>query len=121
MKQLIVSPQAGMCNRFRTLCCALILGRISNRNVHHCWISEPPHPNDIEIVRHMRVSTWCDFFAGKPGLPKVDLHPGMPVDEVYSEWEPGDYWYERQCSAISEACPGRPDHRRTRERRFAAS
>ena len=56
----------------------------------------------------MRVSTWCDFFAGKPGLPKVDLHPGMPVDEVYSEWEPGDYWYERQCSAIRRLPQGVP-------------
>lgn len=100
MKQLIVSPQAGMCNRFRTLCCALILGRICNRTVRHCWIPEPPHPNDSENIRQMRRSTWCDFFADELALPKLDLHPGVLVNEVYSEWEPGDYWYERQCSAI---------------------
>ena len=73
----------------------------------------------------MRVSTWCDFFAGKPGLPKVDLHPGMPVDEVYSEWEPGDYWYERQCSANRRLPQGVPiiaerDERRLRLLRSTA-
>ena len=49
MKTLLVSPQAGMCNRFRVLCSAILLARLSGRKLYHCWEEEAPHAIDMEI------------------------------------------------------------------------
>ena len=100
MKCLIVSPQAGMCNRFRVLCSALLLARLSGRRLYHCWAQEAPLEADIDIVRHMRAASLSTFFLEAPGLPYRDVGAAADIDQVFSEWEPGDYWYPLQSSAI---------------------
>lgn len=99
-KALIVSPQAGMCNRFRAICAGVLLARLSGRSFYHCWMEEPAHENDISIVRQMRESTWTTFFAEDPGIPFLNIDEASRIDQVFSEWGPGEYWYPMQSSAI---------------------
>ncbi len=100
MKTLVVSPQAGMCNRFRVLCSAILLARLSGRQLYHCWEKEAPHAMDIEIIRHMKDSSLSSFFEEDTAIPFLAVNATTAIDEVFSEWGPGDFWYEPQSSAI---------------------
>ncbi len=100
MKTLLVSPQAGMCNRFRALCSAILLARLSGRNLYHCWEAEAPHGIDLEIIRDMRTSSWNTFFVEDSVLPYRAVDATTAIDQVFSEWGPGDFWYATQSSAI---------------------
>ncbi len=100
MKTLIVSPQAGMCNRFRALCSAILLARLSGRQLYHCWKKEAPHVVDIEIIQHMRDSSLSSFFLESTAIPYCSVDATSAIDQVYSEWGPGEFWYESQSSAI---------------------
>ena len=100
MKTLLVSPQAGMCNRFRVLCSAILLARLSGRKLYHCWEEEAPHVIDIEIIRDMRTSSWATFFVEDSAIPFRPVDATTAIDQVFSEWGPGDFWYATQSSAI---------------------
>jgi hypothetical protein len=100
MKTLIVSPQAGMCNRFRVLCSAILLARLSGRKLYHCWEQEAPHVIDMDIIRQMRESTWGTFFVEDSVIPFLSVDESTGIDRVFSEWGPGDFWYATQSSAI---------------------
>ncbi len=100
MKTLLVSPQAGMCNRFRVLCSAILLARLSGRKLHHCWEKEAPHVIDLEIIRGMRTSSWSTFFVEDSVIPFRAVAATTAIDQVFSEWGPGEYWYGMQSSAI---------------------
>ena len=104
MKTLIVSPQAGMCNRFRVICSAILIARLSNRKLYHSWSKELSHEADISIIRHMRESTLATFFTEDLVVPFCETDATTAVDEVFSEWEPGEYWYPMQSSAIRRCC-----------------
>jgi len=100
LKTLIISPQAGMCNRFRAICSAILLGKLTGRKIFHNWIMEPALPDDIDIIRHMRESSFTTFFKGSNVIPFISLDEQSSIDEVYSEWGSDNAWYERQSSAI---------------------
>jgi len=100
MKTLLVSPQAGMCNRFRVLCSAILLARLSGRKLHHCWEKEAPHVSDLEIVQDMRASSWSTFFVEDSVISFWMVDATTAIDQVFSEWGPGEFWYARQSSAI---------------------
>jgi len=100
MKTLLVSPQAGMCNRFRVLCSAILLARVSGRKLYHCWEKEAPHVIDLEIIRDMRTSSWNTFFVEDSEIPFRAVDATTTIDQVFSEWGPGDFWYATQSSAI---------------------
>ena len=100
MKTLLVSPQAGMCNRFRVLCSAILLARLSGRKLYHCWEEEAPHVIDLEIIRDMRTSSWDTFFVEDSAIPFRPVDATTAIDQVFSEWGPGDFWYATQSSAI---------------------
>lgn len=89
-----------MCNRFRTLCSALLIGRLSGRAVFHNWTVEPAGEGDIDIIRQMRASTFETFFEPSPAMPFRALDETSRVDVVFSEWGSGDFWFSRQSSAI---------------------
>ncbi len=89
-----------MSNRFRTLCSAILIGRLSNRGVFHNWTVEPADERDIEIVCHMRAATLDLFFKPSPAIPFLALDEASSVDAVFSEWAPGDFWFPLQSSAI---------------------
>ncbi len=100
MKRLIVSPQAGMCNRFRAICSALLLGELSGRKVYHNWTREPAHPNDIQIIRNMRAASFDDFFEPTDAIPYIAVETHSTIDAVFSEWGQNDGWFPFQSSAI---------------------
>jgi hypothetical protein len=100
LKNLIVSPQAGMCNRFRAINSTLLLAQLSERQAWHNWTREPAHPRDQRIIQHMRSTSLDDFFE-VDGIAYMELNQHSPVDAVFSEWDVTDYWYPVQCSAIS--------------------
>jgi len=100
MKILFVSPQAGMCNRFRVLCSAILLARLSGRQLYHCWEKEAPHVLDLEIIQNMRTSSWNTFFIEDSAIPFRAVDATTAIGQVFSEWGPGDFWYATQSSAI---------------------
>lgn len=100
MKTLLVSPQAGMCNRFRVLCSAVLLARMSGRKLYHCWEKEAPHTIDMEHIQHMRESSFDSFFAEDTAIPFRAVDATTAIDQVFSEWGPGDFWYATQSSAM---------------------
>jgi len=100
MKTLFVSPQAGMCNRFRVLCSAILLARLSGRQLYHCWEKQAPHAVDMEHIQHMRESSFNSFFAEDTAVPFRAVDATTAIGQVFSEWGPGDFWYATQSSAM---------------------
>lgn len=89
-----------MCNRFRAICAAMLLGRLSGRQVLHNWAAEPGFPGEDPPVARMRPRTLEDFFQPDAAIPYIELGREAAVDAVFSEWGEGECWYERQSSAI---------------------
>jgi len=100
MKTLFVSPQGGMCNRFRVLCSAILLARLSGRQLYHCWEKEAPHAIDMEHIQHMRESSFDSFFAEDTAIPFLSVDASTGINQVFSEWGPGEFWYATQSSAM---------------------
>jgi len=88
-KILVVSPQAGMCNRFRALCSGLVLGKLINRKVYLEW------PDEVNSkIKHIpNKFTYNDMF--QENILKYNSKE-FNIDCCYSEWLPGSYWYEFQ-------------------------
>jgi len=93
-----------MCNRFRVLCSAILLARLSGRKLYHCWEEETPDVIDLEIVQHMRESSWSTFFVEDVVIPFQAVNETTKIDQVFSEWAPKDFWYATQSSAIRRNC-----------------
>jgi len=89
-----------MCNRFRALCSAILLARLSGRKLFHCWEEETPLVTDMEHIQHMRESSFGSFFAEDPAIPFQAVNEATKIDQVFSEWGPKDFWYATQSSAI---------------------
>lgn len=93
-----------MCNRFRALCSGLLLASLSGRKLRHCWEEEAPHALDSELIRNMRASSFATFFVESAAIPFQVVDKTTAIDQVFSEWAPGDYWYPLQNSAIRRSC-----------------
>lgn len=92
-KKLVISPQAGMGNRFRALCTAKVLGTLIGRDVFHFWtrdnvFSEKPHVNRMKLI--------TPEYYFQFGISAFD---GSRVDICYSEWGPNDIWFPEQSTA----------------------
>lgn len=91
---LIISPQGGLGNRLRAVNSALIIAEKTRRKLLHSWL---PIRNAIQGPEHVSLLQRCefdDFFA--PNSTIVAARPDMTIDEVYSEWGPGDGWFIQQ-------------------------
>lgn len=94
-RTLIVSPQAGLANRLRAINSALILAEISERRLLHCW--HPIRPGHGQA--HINLMQQCgfeEFFLASEYISAASKDD--KVDEVISEWGPGDYWFQQQSS-----------------------
>ena len=94
-RTLIISPQAGLANRLRAINSALILAEISERRLLHCW--HPIRPGHGQA--HVNLIQQCgfeEFFLANEHISAASK--GGTVDEVISEWGPGDYWFQQQSS-----------------------
>ena len=89
---LIICPQAGFGNRIRTICGALVLANLSSRKLSHVWIPQPYFEIETSHVIQMKTSYLEDFFCVQ-GCDRI----GNATPEVcYTEWLPGDGWYNTQ-------------------------
>jgi hypothetical protein len=76
------------------------MARLSGRKLYHCWQEEEPQVIDIEIIQHMRESSFNSFFAEDAAIPFRAVDETTGIGQVFSEWGPGDFWYAAQSSAI---------------------
>lgn len=91
---LIISPTAGFGNRVRALCGAIALANLSNRKIQHCWeIDASWLPHEAPPVVHAKMNGLAAYF--QVGNCPV-ASQGIPVDICYSEWIPGEPWYQEQ-------------------------
>lgn len=93
MQKLVISPQAGLGNRLRALCSCAVFGSLIGREVLHYWVPDPikgpaEHVNEVKGLEPQDV---FDL-----GIKKFE---GDGVDVCYTEWLPGEYWYETQSTA----------------------
>jgi hypothetical protein len=93
MKKLIVSPQSGFGNRLRALCSAKVFGDRLGRKVLHYWV-EDPHMAHLSHINDMKRITPSYIFD-----LDIPLFVGERVDVCFTEWLPGDFWYESQSTA----------------------
>lgn len=98
MKSLIISPSAGMCNRLRTICSAIVLGEYLNRRIYHAWFIETdnnfiahhqPHVKDMQSI------SLDNLFITQLEMVDKDIL----VDNCYTEWLSGEYWNKYQSIA----------------------
>lgn len=94
-KVLIISPSAGMSNKFRALCSAIVLGNYLKRKVYYCWLSEE-HEN-IQHVKEIQELKLTDLFDEQYLIPEYKGE--SPIDLVYTEWLENSYWYNKQSIA----------------------
>ena len=93
---LLVSPQQGFGNRLRALNSACIIAKITNRRLYHCWVGGEIVKGQIEMINRLNATSLEDYFLVS-GVSSC-LSRDFDVDEVYSEWQPGDRWFENQSS-----------------------
>lgn len=94
---LIISPQAGMGNRFRALAAAVVLATVTGRELRHAWFPETePHLSHLPHVRAMQTLKLEQLLQAGQILP---LATDTKIDCCYSEWLPGEYWHHYQSSA----------------------
>ena len=86
-KTLIISPQAGFGNRLRALSSGIATALKENRTPYYLW-------EDFTHSHLQNLRPFTDFF--EEIIPKANLD--IEVDEVLSEWIPGDGWYSLQSS-----------------------
>ena len=95
MVKLIISPTAGMCNRFRVLSSYIAYGLRMNFEIYICWgdtVSTCIYPNQQEYMR-MQNRKFTDFFEESFPQPNVnEISPNI----IYTEWLPIDEWYKFQ-------------------------
>lgn len=89
---LVISPHAGLGNRVRSLCSALVLGEVLGRKVYHTWYDEPITSTIPRIQQLQRVG-FSSLFQ-----ELIPRWTGGQVDTCYTEWMFGDYWYDSQSS-----------------------
>jgi len=97
-KYLIISPQAGLCNRLRALCSGILVAKQTGRIPLHCWYPESGTSN-IPNVQEIKKLGFSDFFEPTEKLKLTTPNEISLVDQVLTEWIPGDYWYTFQNTA----------------------
>ena len=95
-RSLLVSPQQGFGNRLRALNSAYIIANLANRTPYHCWVGGGVVNWQVEMVNRLNATCLEDYFLVS-GMSSC-LSGDFEVDEVYSEWQTGDGWYENQSS-----------------------
>ncbi|MEI6252519.1 MAG: hypothetical protein WCP30_06920 [Mycobacteriaceae bacterium] len=93
MKKVIISPQAGFGNRLRVLANMRLIGEYLQREVYHYWVEDDLGSHALH-VQHMKSITPDYLFD--MDIPRYD---GQAPDVCYSEWLPGDFWWEQQSTA----------------------
>lgn len=91
---LVISPTAGFGNRIRTLCGAIILGKITKRKVYHLWMKNSTYYDDeMNHIKNIKKLGLIEFFDI---LDCEEFSNNKEINKCYTEWLPGTYWYKYQ-------------------------
>jgi len=95
-KILILSPTAGFGNRLRSICGALLLSYMSGRKLYVVWDKEEVNQNDIDSISNVKKTGLNDYFSE---IKDCESLKGASIPDIcYSEWLPGEFWYNKQSS-----------------------
>jgi hypothetical protein len=93
-KTLIVAPNAGFCNRLRTMVSAVYLAEKLEMNIEHLWLGTSYHcaNNNIQNIHNKSFEYYFE-----ENIKRCDYKNMINnVNNVYSEWLPGWCWYQFQ-------------------------
>lgn len=102
-KILILSPTAGFGNRIRSICGALLLSYMSGRKLYVMWDKEDVDPNDADSIAIIKTTSLYQYFSNIKDCEPLDQ--SFLPDVCYSEWLPGEFWYDKQSSAQKKLFP----------------
>jgi hypothetical protein len=112
-KKLIICPSAGFGNRLRSIASAIYISNILKRILVLAWTEKEPwdYRNN---VRAMQKCGWTGLFDET--LPLTNRNIDCQIDAHYSEWVPGEYWFDYQnyvrrewLSSVTKPIPLRND------------
>jgi len=96
-KTMIIAPNAGFCNRIRTMVSAIYLAEKLNMNIEHLWIGTKYRCSNPNIQK-AHDKTFEHFF--KESIKRCDYKTiANEVNRVYTEWLPCNNpyaWYNFQ-------------------------
>ena len=90
-KILIISPQAGFGNRLRAFASGIAISLRENRKPYYLW-------KDTKHGHLQNLMDFTEFFEEKISKARKDII----IDEVLTEWMPGEYWYQFQSEGQRE-------------------
>lgn len=93
-KILIISPTAGFGNRIRTICGSLIIANMCNRKCYVLWDIEETNSSNFASIINTKQTKLSQYFDVKNVEIFSDTLNIIP-DICYSEWLPGQFWYEK--------------------------
>jgi len=102
-KVLIISPTAGFGNRIRSICGSLLLSYMTGRKLYVMWDKEDPNENDADSIKNIKQTELNYYFSEITYCE--DLRGALTPDICYSEWLPGDFWYNKQSLAQKKLNP----------------
>jgi len=97
LKTLIIAPNAGFCNRLRTMVSAIYLSEKLKMNIEHLWIGETYRCANINI-QEIHNKSFEHFF--KENIKRCEYKNMInKINKVYTEWMPTENpfaWYSVQ-------------------------
>lgn len=88
--KIIISPQAGFCNRIRALASGISVGLRECKEIFYTW----QDCNTSVVINLNHFSAYFDEI-----IPQANLPQGHEIDQILTEWLPGDEWYNEQSGA----------------------
>jgi len=102
-KILILSPTAGFGNRIRSICGALLLSYMTGRKLYIIWDKEEVNTNDANSIANVKQTGLTQYFKN---IKDCEGLTGQLIPNVcYSEWLPGDFWYDKQSYGQKKLSP----------------
>ena len=102
-KVLILSPTAGFGNRIRSICGALLLSYMSGRKLYVIWDKEDVKENDFDSISNVKKTGLTQYFKNIKDCEV--LSDKLIPDVCYSEWLPGEFWYDKQSHGQKKLFP----------------
>lgn len=95
-KTIIIAPNAGFCNRLRSMVAAIYLSEQLNMEIEHLWIGIP-YICANDNIQKIHDKSFHYYF--KDNIKKCNYVNWInKINTVYTEWEPNNSgWYYVQC------------------------
>lgn len=90
---IVISPQAGFCNRLRAMCSAIFLAEKNNIKIAHMWDGKSFQIQPFNYINIIQNKPFEYFFVNT--IP-VYSENYKNINICYTEWMPNDAWYQFQ-------------------------